>query len=96
MTANSRKATPLYRRNDTVLGVCEAIAQDSGIHSNLLRLAFAVGFFFSPAGALGAYLGLGVVVALVRWLVPDQVTPLADAATTADPMAEQVELKIAA
>lgn len=62
----------LLTRDDTFLGICEGLGEDLRINSNLLRIAFAGALFFSPMAAIGAYLGLGVVVALTRWLVPSR------------------------
>ena len=40
--------TPLPLRNDTILGVCEAIGQDFGFNPLWLRLAFIAPIFFAP------------------------------------------------
>ena len=61
----------LLLRNDTVLGVCEAIGNDFGFHPNWLRLTLASLFYFFPAGVIGSYLALGLVVAFTRWVAPD-------------------------
>lgn len=61
-------ALPL--RNDTLLGVCEAIGQDFGFNANLLRIALAIGLFWSPVAMVVLYLGLGVAVAVSRWFYP--------------------------
>lgn len=94
MTANT---TPLPLRNDTILGVCEAIGNDFGFHPNWLRIGFAGILFFSPAAAFGLYFGLGAVVALTRWLAPNKTI---DASTmTVDSTAREVrdeELPLAA
>jgi phage shock protein PspC (stress-responsive transcriptional regulator) len=67
--AEERKvALPL--RNDTVLGVCEAVGRDFGFNPNWLRIAFAPLILISPLTALGAYLGLGLFVAASHWLFP--------------------------
>ena len=42
------KTTPLPLRNDTILGVCEAIGRDFGFQPLWLRLAFIVPLFFAP------------------------------------------------
>lgn len=63
--------TNLLLRNDTVLGVCEAIGQDFGFHPNWLRITLASLFYFFPVGVIGTYLALGLVVALTRWVAPD-------------------------
>lgn len=65
-------ATPLPLRNDTILGVCEAIGTDFGFHPNWLRVGLAFVLFFSPIAAFGLYLGLGAIVALSRWLAPNK------------------------
>ena len=64
--------TPLPLRNDTILGVCEAIGQDFGFNPIWLRLAFIAPLFFAPTAAIAAYLGLGVVVGLTNWFAPDK------------------------
>lgn len=63
--------TNLVLRNDTILGVCEAIGQDFGFHPNWLRLVFAGLFYWFPLGVVGTYLALGLVVAATRWFSPD-------------------------
>ena len=64
--------TPLPLRSDTILGVCEAIGQDFGFNPTWLRLAFIAPLFFAPYWAVGAYFGLGLVVAVSRWLTRDK------------------------
>jgi len=67
--------TNLVLRNDTILGVCEAIGQDFGFHPNWLRIALASLVYFAPAAVIGGYLALGVVVAVSRWVAPDALEP---------------------
>ncbi len=69
MTATT-KPTPLPLRNDTILGVCEAIGQEFGFNALWLRLAFIAPLFFVPALTIGTYLALGVVVAATRYFFP--------------------------
>ena len=64
--------TPLPLRNDTILGVCEAIGQDFGFNPLWLRLAFIAPIFFAPMLSAGAYLGLGLIVLATRVLVRDR------------------------
>jgi len=64
--------TPLPLRNDTILGVCEAIGRDFGFNPLYLRLAFIAPLFFAPTATIAAYLGLGVVVGLINWFAPDK------------------------
>lgn len=64
--------TNLFFRNDTILGVCEAIGRDFGFHPNWLRVALACLVYFAPAAVIGTYLAVGVIVAVVRWIAPDE------------------------
>lgn len=64
--------TNLVFRNDTILGVCEAIGQDFKFHPNWLRVALASLVYFNPAAVIGGYLLLGLIVATSRWFAPDQ------------------------
>jgi len=66
------KAAPLPLRNDTILGVCEAIGEDFGFNPNWLRLVFAATFYFNPVAVVGSYLALGLLVAASRWFAPKQ------------------------
>ena len=66
--AERELALPL--RNDTILGVCEAIGQDFGFHANWLRVALAVTVVFSPYVAIGIYATLALAVLLSRLLYP--------------------------
>jgi len=69
---NMTNQTPLPLRNDTILGVCEAIGQDFGFDPLWLRLAFIPPMFFSPTLTTAAYLGLGLVVAATRYFAPNK------------------------
>ena len=66
------QTTNLVMRNDTILGVCEAIGQDFGFNPNWLRLAFCAPIYWNPGLILGAYLALGVIVAATRYAFPDR------------------------
>lgn len=61
-------ALPL--RSHTILGVCEAIAEDFGFNPIFLRIPFAASVLWSPMWAIVAYLGLGLVVFASRLLYP--------------------------
>ena len=69
MTAQTQS---LIFRNDTILGVCEAIGQDFGFNPNWLRIAFCAPIYWNPALVVGVYLGLGVLVAVTRFAFPDR------------------------
>ena len=60
-------------RNDTLLGVCEAMGQDLGINPLWLRIPLAAGIMFSPLGMVVTYLALGVLVLVSRSFYPDRV-----------------------
>jgi len=71
MTAEA-KPTNLIMRNDTILGVCEALGQDFGFNPNWLRVAFCAPIYWNPALVVGVYLGLGLLVAATRFAFPDR------------------------
>jgi phage shock protein C len=62
----------LFAREDTFLGICEGLGEDTGLPPLALRLALALTLFWSPMAAIGAYLALGVVVLASRLLFPDR------------------------
>lgn len=86
-------------RNDTLLGVCEALGHDLGINPNFLRIPLGAGIIFAPMLMVGIYLALGAVVFVSRTFFPDRVQQVAQAeAVAAAPIAhnEQIELPRAA
>lgn len=88
-------ADPLspIRRPHTILGVCEALGDDFGFNPLYLRIAFAAGLFFSATWVIAAYLGLGAIVAVSRWVSPvPSIMPVA--AVPVD--AEEEPLRLAA
>ena len=89
----------LIGRNDTILGVCEAIGQDFGFHPNWLRLVLAGLFYFNPAAVIGTYLGLGAIVAFTRWIAPDKVeieTPALSVVSSSQPREDAEPVVLAA
>ncbi|HYG28596.1 MAG TPA: PspC domain-containing protein [Allosphingosinicella sp.] len=69
----------VFTREDTLFGVCFALGADFGFDPTWLRLLFAILLFWSPVAAVGAYAGVGMLVALSRWLAPDPVDAAAEA-----------------
>ena len=65
-------STNLLLRNDTILGVCEAIGQDFGFNPMWLRIAFCAPIYWNPAVVVGAYFALGLVVFATRIAFPDR------------------------
>jgi len=57
-------------RNDTLLGVCEALGQDLGFNPNFLRVPLGAGIIFAPALMVGIYLALGAIVFASRTFFP--------------------------
>jgi phage shock protein PspC (stress-responsive transcriptional regulator) len=62
--------TSLFRRDDTFLGVCQALGEDFGFNPVFLRIAFAAPLIFAPVLVIEVYFGLGLVVLLSRLLAP--------------------------
>ena len=93
---NMTNQTPLPLRNDTILGVCEAIGQDFGFNPLWLRLAFVVPVFLSPMLAIGGYLALGAIVAATRHFAPNKPASEQVVDAKAIEVAENEELAIAA
>lgn len=93
MTATVTKVTPLPLRNDTILGVCEAIGEDFGFNPLWLRLAFIAPLFLQPMLTVAAYLALGLVIAASRYFFPRQVpvsqaeAPLTETVAADEPLA---------
>ena len=75
-------------REDTLLGVCEALGEDFRFNPLLLRVALGAGLFLNPAAAIGAYLGLGLLVLVSRVIVPN---PRQPKVVEAEPAVEAVE-----
>ena len=81
------------RRPHTILGVCEALGDDFGFNPLYLRIAFAAGLFFSATWVIAAYLGLGAIIAVSRWVAPvASEQPVAEA----EAVEEQEQYKLAA
>ena len=60
----------LLTREDTLLGVCQAIGEDVGINPLFLRVALAFGLFLNPVAVIATYAVAGVVVLASRLLFP--------------------------
>lgn len=87
-------------RNDTILGVCEALGHDLGFNPNFLRVPLAAGIIFAPMIMVGIYLALGVMVFVSRTFFPDKIAqvaaPQVEAASAREATNEQIELPRAA
>jgi phage shock protein PspC (stress-responsive transcriptional regulator) len=92
----NQAALPL--RSHTILGVCEAIGEDFGFNPTLLRVPLAAVVLWSPMWAIAAYLALGAIVFVSRFLAPANSTDEVSAAPSqpAVPANQQTELRKAA
>ena len=80
--AAEQRPVALPFRNDTFLGVFEAIGQDLGFNPNWLRVPFAALILWNPMVIIASYIGLGIVVAVTRWFFPASRKPQAPALAT--------------
>lgn len=78
--------TNVFARDDTFFGVCQALGDDLGFNSNYLRVAFALPLLWAPVATIGVYFALGLVVLMLRLLVPNP-----RRAAAAEAAAEQAE-----
>ena len=88
--------TPLPFRDDTLLGVCQAIGDDLGFNPDWLRVALAASLLWDPGAVILAYLAAGVAVAVLRWLVPSRPAVVAPVSPVAEPAIEPEPLPLAA
>jgi phage shock protein C len=77
---------PVYARDHTLLGICEALGEDFGFNPLLLRVPLAVCLLLNPWAVLGTYAGLGILVAFTRLISPN---PRQTAEVEADPVAAE-------
>jgi phage shock protein C len=87
----SERQPNLLTRDDTFFGVCQAIEEDFGIPSNLLRVAFGIPVIFFPMQVLTVYFGLGAIVLLSRLLAP---RPRRQAAARAAEAPAQIQAQV--
>lgn len=83
----------LVARNDTLLGVCEAIGEDLGVNPTWLRVAFATLVFFNLTAAVALYLAAGAIVLASRLLfkAPRKVAVQQPVSTVSTPDAVDAE-----
>lgn len=83
----------LIARDDTLLGVCEALGQDLGFNPLYLRAVFAALLLWNPVVVLGTYAALGAIVLGSRLLFPAKQRPQAQAAPQAPVLTEEEEME---
>lgn len=84
-------------RNDTILGVCEALGHDLGFNPNFLRVPLGAGIIFAPMLMVGIYLAMGAVVFVSRTFFPDKMQQVATPAVQAEdaPVAVNAQVELA-
>jgi phage shock protein C len=58
-----------FGREDTMLGICEAVGQDFGFNPNYLRVAFGMVLVLNPVAVIASYFALGILVFASRAIV---------------------------
>ena len=58
-------------REDTLLGICQAIGDDFGFNPIYLRVALAVSLLWNPTAVFVTYLALGAAVLISRFVAPN-------------------------
>ncbi len=71
--------TPVWARDHTILGVCEALGEDLGFNPLFLRVPLACLLVLNPFWVLGIYAALALVVAFTRLVSPNPRPAAADA-----------------
>ena len=87
------RAPSVFARDDTFFGICQGLGDDLGFNPNWLRVALTLFLFFNPVAAIAAYFGAGILVAALRFLIPD---PRPAAAPQAEAAQEDEAVRLAA
>lgn len=74
-----------FMRDDTFLGVCQALGDGLRIPSNLLRLAIAPLMIWHPTMTVTIYVLAGALVALLHLIIPAPATAARGAEATLAP-----------
>ena len=80
-----KTSIPVYARDHTLLGICEALGEDFGFNPLFLRVPLAVCLLLNPWAVAATYAALGLLVLVSRLLIPNP-RPAA-AAETVEPAA---------
>jgi phage shock protein PspC (stress-responsive transcriptional regulator) len=82
---------PVYARDHTLLGICEALGEDLGFNPVFLRVPLAVCLLLNPWAVVATYAGLGILVAFTRLVAPNPRQAAAIEAEAAPAEAERAE-----
>lgn len=55
-------------RDDTLLGVCQALGEDFGFNPVYLRIALGVSLIVAPVAVVAGYLAAAVLLGSVHWV----------------------------
>jgi phage shock protein PspC (stress-responsive transcriptional regulator) len=66
----SQPQPSVFARDHTILGICEALGEDMGFNPVFLRVPLAVCLLLNPWAVVATYAGLGLLVALTRFVAP--------------------------
>jgi phage shock protein PspC (stress-responsive transcriptional regulator) len=61
----------LLTRDDTILGVCEALGRDFGFNPFFLRAALAASLLWNPVAIAIGYVAAAIVIGIIRIAMPD-------------------------
>lgn len=86
---------PLWARDHTLFGVCEALGEDFGFNPMFLRIPFAVLLLWNPTAVISAYFALGALVLVTRWLAPNPRVAVATSAAAQPATADTNEQDMA-
>jgi phage shock protein PspC (stress-responsive transcriptional regulator) len=81
----------LLARDDTMLGVCEALGEDFGFNANILRIVLAASLLWNAPVVVGLYLGAGLLVAVSRFAAPNPKRTASATMVAADGSAAEAE-----
>lgn len=59
-----------FMRDDTFLGVCQALGEGFRIPPTLLRIAIAPVVVWQPVMSMAVYAVAGLLIAVLNWIVP--------------------------
>jgi phage shock protein C len=61
----------LLTRDDTILGVCQALGEDFGFNPFLLRAALATSLLWNPVAIISGYVAAAILIGVIRMRFPN-------------------------
>lgn len=87
---------PLWARDHTLFGVCEALGEDFGFNPLFLRIPLAVLLLWNPTIVVGTYFGAGLLVLASRLAIPNKRRSAAAEIASPEPAEAEREMALAA